>query len=69
MRGLPWILMMLAMAMFVVGCNGGPATPPAGVEDAATVLEVEEDYVPPEEEQGYQEAVEEEVEEEEETEG
>ena len=61
MRGLPWILMMLAMAMFMVGCNGGSA-PPAGVEDAATVLEVDEDYVPPEEEQGDQEAVEEETE-------
>lgn len=61
--------MMLAMAMFMVGCNGGPATPPAGVEDAATDLQVDEDYVPPEEEQGYQEAVEEEPVVEEETEG
>lgn len=65
MRGMSWILMMLAMAMFMVGCGGQPATPPAGVEDAATVLEIEEDYVPPEEEAVEEEsAVEEEVEEE-----
>ncbi len=68
MRGMSWILMMLAMAMFVVGCNGAPAPPPAGVEDAPTHLEVDEDYVPPEEEQVDQEADEEEPEVEEETE-
>jgi PBP1b-binding outer membrane lipoprotein LpoB len=69
MRGLHWILMMLAMAMFMVGCDSGPTTPPAGVDDAPTVLEVDEDYVPPAEEQGDQEAAEEEPAAEEETEG
>jgi hypothetical protein len=44
MRGFSWILMLMALAMFMVGCGGGAPKPaPTGADDAPTTMDVEMD--------------------------
>ena len=56
MRGMSLFLMLLAMAMFMVGCDTTPQPLPSGAPDATSDMDV--DYEPPAEEQEGQPAAE-----------
>jgi hypothetical protein len=61
MRGISWLFVLLAMAIFTVGCDQAPAPPPPGAFDAPTDLDVQDPSMdePEVEEQAEVEEVEE----------